>query len=195
MKKDKNPISDIQKILHNAASIETPNPWAMTLSTVNLQGHPTSRTVLLKHLDEQGFVFFTNSNSQKGQHLYRTPFASLTFYFPNLQKQIHIEGSVIRLPSEQSDKYWVTRPRESQIGAWASKQSQPIPDSESLQEAYNRIEQQYPTDSQIPRPSFWNGYRVIPDRIEIWQEGPHRLHRRTLYEKKNAQWIAAKLFP
>ncbi|MBN2714240.1 MAG: pyridoxamine 5'-phosphate oxidase [Deltaproteobacteria bacterium] len=191
----KNPSDWVRQILTEAQAKIQPNPWAMILATADKEGKPSSRTVLLKQFDEAGFVFFTNSQSRKGRHLADNPFASLTFYLPTIKKQIQVEGKVAMISPSESDDYWQTRPRESQIGAWASAQSRKIPDDEEFEERYGGFEKRFADSESIPRPAHWNGYRLVPTQIEIWMEGVHRLHRRYSYLRKNGSWCVSRLFP
>ena len=190
-----NPYDWINEILIDANTHISPNPLAMILATADKQGRPSSRTVLLKQYDSQGFVFFTNSQSRKGRQLAENPYASLTFYLPVLKKQIQVEGTVRQIADSESDAYWQTRPRESQIGAWASEQSHVIPDDDNFYLRYQQMEERFRDSPSIPRPRHWYGYRVHPERIEIWLEGNHRLHQRFRYTRHNDSWSVSRLFP
>ncbi|MBN2341917.1 MAG: pyridoxamine 5'-phosphate oxidase [Deltaproteobacteria bacterium] len=171
------------------------NPLSVVLATADKRGRPSSRTVLLKQYSRNGFVFFTNSQSRKGRQLDENPYCSLTFHFAALCKQVHVEGKAARIAAADSDSYFASRPRESQIGAWASAQSREIPEGDSPEQRYQEFDERFFHSDNVPRPGHWNGYRVVPERIEIWLEGAHRLHTRFCYTKENAQWRVARLFP
>ncbi len=168
---------------------------AVCLSTVNDQGRPEGRIVLLKGFDAAGFRFFTNSNSRKGQHLAKNPYAAMTFYWDSLGRQIRIEGEVEILPAEESDAYFQTRPKGSRIGAWASEQSAPLESRGALMKRVEELDKQY-SDENVPRPPHWNGYRLKPSRFEFWQLGDYRLHDRFQYlRQENGTWIIQRLNP
>lgn len=168
---------------------------AMVLSTVNAKGKPSSRIVLLKGFTDQGFRFFTNYESQKGQELLVNPSASLVFWWDKLERQVRIEGEVKKLTPKESATYFHYRPRPSQIGAWSSPQSQSIASPQQLQDLYQTLEEKF-QGQEIPLPPHWGGYVLVPDRIEYWQGQPSRLHDRvnyTLNESKN--WTVDRLAP
>ena len=168
---------------------------AMTLATVNDEGNPTARIVLLKGFDENGFVFFTNYNSHKGEALSKHPYASLVFFWKELERQVRIEGPVSRINEAESDAYFNSRPAESRIGAWASPQSQVITNRDILEENIKKYQLQYP-GNDIPRPPHWGGYLVKPALIEFWQGRPSRLHDRILYTLlKENEWKIERLAP
>lgn len=169
-------------------------PNALTLATVDKDGKPSARVVLLKALDELGFVFYTNYGSQKGQQLQANPYASMVFLWLELQRQVRVEGYVEKVSQEESDAYFSVRPKSSQIGAHASPQSQVIPDRRFLEQRYQALEREF-ADTEIPRPENWGGYRLIPERIEFWQGRQSRLHDRLLYEKNNEGWNIKRLAP
>jgi pyridoxamine 5'-phosphate oxidase len=167
---------------------------AMTLATVDAQGQPSARMVLLKGLDARGFIFYTNYQSRKGLNLATNPHAALVFYWPHLERQVCVTGKVAPLPSAESDAYFRSRPRGSRIGAWASDQSRVVRDRVELEQQSERIERQYP--AEVPRPPHWGGYVLAPDRIEFWQGRPNRLHDRFCYTMQtDNSWKIDRLFP
>jgi pyridoxamine 5'-phosphate oxidase len=167
----------------------------MTLATATKDGRPSARLVLLKQADEQGFVFYTNYLSQKALELDANPWAALVFYWPQLERQVRVDGSVSRVSPAESDEYFQTRPRESQIGALASPQSDVISGRDVLQQRFEELEEFY-GDREIERPAHWGGYRLQPDRIEFWKGRPGRLHDRLLYElQTDGSWTIKRLAP
>jgi pyridoxamine 5'-phosphate oxidase len=168
-------------------------PDAMVLSTVDADGRPSGRLVLLKAVDERGFVFYTNLGSRKANALEANPLGALTFYWPPAT-QVRIEGRVDRASDQEGDAYFATRPREFQIGAWASTQSAPLASRELLDERCRDIAKRF-EGGPVPRPPFWGGYRVVPDAIEFWTRDPHRLHQRIRYERRDGAWSSSLLFP
>jgi pyridoxamine 5'-phosphate oxidase len=163
-------------------------PYAMTLSTVNALGKPTSRVVLLRNYDENGFIFYTNYNSQKGIDIERFPFVALNFFWPEFERQVRIEGMVAQVASSVSDAYFASRPRESQLGAWASPQSKEISSRDELEQAFNAYTKKFETQ-EVPRPLTWGGYVIKPEKFEFWQGRPGRLHDRLCFQKgENGQW-------
>jgi len=169
-------------------------PTAMTLATADPDGRPSSRTVLLKGRDPRGFVFYTNQHSRKGQQLDANAQAAICFYWPPLARQVAIEGTVETVSDQEADEYWATRPRESQLGGWASLQSQPLPSRQELEARFAAYSAQY-AGQPVPRPAHWSGYRLIPQRIEIWESRPHRLHHRVCYVLGEAGWSKTLLYP
>lgn len=167
---------------------------AAALATVDAEGRPSARMVLLRGVDQRGFVFFTNSRSSKGEQLATNPQAALCFHWDPLGEQVRVEGPAEQVSDEESDSYWEERPRDSQISAWASLQSQLLADRSQLEARLRKFEQEF-ADREIPRPGHWYGYRVVPRRIEFWQEGKSRLHQRTLYEQGAAGWVRSALYP
>lgn len=167
---------------------------AMTLATVDQSGKPSSRTVLLKSVDERGFIFFTNYDSRKGRELAANPHAALTFFWSDLERQVCVAGAVTKLPAAESEAYFKSRPRGSQIGAWASNQSEAIPDRAALEAKWREIEKKFPHD--IPLPPNWGGFILKPERIEFWQGRPSRLHDRFSYAlQPDGSWKIERLSP
>ena len=190
---DKNPIKQFAKWYKTVLKSGLKEPTAMTLATASKGGVPSARTVLLKGYDEKGFLFFTNYGSRKGRELSENPFAELLFYWMDLRKQVRISGRVEKISKEESKKYFKTRPLNSQIGAWASRQSEIIPDRKFLEEKYKEYSEKYKED--VPLPPFWGGFRLIPERFEFWQGRENRLHDRICYMKKNGEWEIVRLAP
>jgi pyridoxamine 5'-phosphate oxidase len=169
-------------------------PESMTLATATADGVPAARLVLLKGVSPQGFTFFTNYDSRKGQELAANPRAALAFHWPILQRQVRVEGRVERLSPEESSAYFRTRPRGARIGAWASRQSETLESREELERRVREVDQRYPGED-VPCPPFWGGYRVIPERMEFWQGRINRLHDRLLFERRGDGWEAVRLYP
>ncbi len=189
------PFKQFHKWFEQALAAQLPEPNAMTLATASPDGKPSARIVLLKNLDEQGFVFYTNYESHKGQQLKVNPYGALVFWWAELERQVRIEGQVEKVPDAQSDAYFHSRPLGSQLGAWASQQSQVIDKREVLLVKLQQLEQQY-LDQKIPRPPHWGGYRLIPTAIEFWQGRPNRLHDRLFYRlRENGSWLLERLSP
>ncbi len=169
-------------------------PNAMILSTVDQQGKPHARVVLLKALDESGFVFYTNYDSHKGQQLQANPYASMVFLWLDLQRQVRVEGYVEKVSQQESDDYFSLRPKSSQIGAHVSPQSCVIPDRSFLEQRYKALEKEF-AHKEVPRPRNWGGYRLIPERMEFWQGRQSRLHDRLVYERNSVGWTIKRLAP
>ncbi len=179
----------------DASASEPSDPNAMTLATTTATGFPAARIVLLKGLDDRGFVFFTNKQSDKADQLAETGRAALLFFWKSLGRQVRVEGTIEHVTDAESDAYYATRPRVSRLGAWASDQSRPLPSRQDLERRLALFEQTYP-DDHIPRPAHWGGYRVLPERFEFWQNMPFRLHDRTIYTPSgDGGWSIGKLFP
>ncbi|SHN25746.1 Pyridoxamine 5'-phosphate oxidase [Cyclobacterium lianum] len=189
-----NPLEQFKLWLSNALTAAVNEPTAMHLCTVDKDRKPSGRIVLLKGVDE-GFVFFSNYSSQKGRQLAENPLASLTFFWPELERQVRVSGRVSKISAEESDDYFLSRPRESQIGAWASPQSQSIPDRAFLEKNLSETQARFQHESLI-RPETWGGYRLMADEIEFWQGRPARLHDRIRYTRSgNEAWAMERLAP
>jgi len=180
--------------LHAAKQTDLREPTACALATADGEGRPSSRMVLLKEFDERGFVFFTNKKSRKGGQLKQTPFAALCFYWDILGKQVRVSGKIEEVGEHESDAYFASRQRGSQIGAWASMQSKELDDYTTLEKRVSEMTEQF-GDGPVPRPPHWGGYRIIPDRIEFWLHMDCRLHKRMLYERDGESWKTSFLYP
>ena len=193
------PIAQFTRWFEAALQAGIPEPNAMHISTVAADGRPSGRIVLIKAVDEAGFVFYTNYESRKGQELTNglsrpQPMASLTFFWPELERQIRIEGRVEPVSAAESDAYFNSRPRSSQIGAWVSHQSTVIAGRDVLETRQRELETQF-ANKPVPRPPHWGGYRVVPDRLEFWQGRPSRLHDRIRYRLEANNWLIERLAP
>lgn len=192
---EQNPIKQFQIWFDDAVAAGLPLPEAMNLATATPEGRPSSRMVLLKQVDDDGFVFFTNYHSAKAAQLESNPYAALVFYWAQLERQVRVEGKVERTSAQESAAYFQTRPRESQIGAWASPQSNVIADREVLEARARELEEYY-RDREIECPGHWGGYRLRPDRIEFWKGRIGRMHDRLLYERlMDGSWTIKRLAP
>ncbi|MBA4849511.1 pyridoxamine 5'-phosphate oxidase [Emticicia sp. BO119] len=187
-----NPIKQFEKWFKEAIDAKVLEPNAMHLATIS-NGKPHGRIVLLKGFDESGFVFFTNYESNKGKEIAEVPFASLTFFWGSMERQVRVEGQIVKTSATESDEYFQLRPRGSQIGAWVSQQSTVV-SREELENRQKELEAKY-GDDFIPRPPYWGGYRLIPERIEFWQGRPSRLHDRILFTDIGGSWKIERLSP
>ena len=187
-------VNRFAELFQRAQQTALQEPAAVTLATVAETGQPAARVVLLRGADVEGFVFFTNSLSDKGRHLSGNPKAALCFYWDPLKEQVRVEGTAERVSDEESDVYWQSRAHESQIGAWASLQSKVLSDRSELEQRFANAEKEF-ADRQVPRPNHWHGYRVVPTRIEFWSSRPARLHERVVYEQRGDGWTRFLLYP
>jgi len=191
---DPDPIKQFQIWFDQALAANILEPNAMTLATATKEGIPSARIVLLKGVSDRGFVFYTNYDSHKGRELTENPHAALVFLWQALERQVRIEGTVEKVSDEETEAYFHSRPRASQLGAWVSQQSQVIPNREVLDQQLAELAQKY-QDQEIPRPPHWGGFRVVPRAIEFWQGRPSRLHDRLRYRLNNNQWTIERLAP
>lgn len=188
------PIEKFRELLERARAVEAADPTAVALATADPEGRPAARMVLLKEVDERGFVFFTNYGSRKAQDLGRNPRAALCFYWPSLLTQVRVEGGVERVGEQESDEYFATRPRGHQLAAWSSRQSAPLRERRDLLQRYEEMEARF-GEGSIPRPPFWGGFRLSPEAIEFWHGFESRLHDRLLYRREGRSWSCARLNP
>lgn len=188
------PIEKFQLLFARAAAGAPFDAAAVTLATADASGRPAARMVLLRGVDPRGFVVYTNYDSRKGRHLSENPYAAICCYWPWLDAQVRIEGRVERVAGAESDAYFASRPRGSQLGAWASDQSRPLDARPTLEKRYEALEAHYEKQS-IPRPPHWGGVRVIPDRIEFWRAEANRLHDRCVYLREPDGWRTETLYP
>lgn len=189
-----NPFEVFGEWFNQAKKSDMAEPTAVALATADKKGRPSCRMVLLKEFDERGFVFFTNKKSRKGGQLNENPYASMCFYWGELGRQVRVSGKVKEINSHESDVYHASRHRGSQIGAWASMQSQKLDKYSTLEKRVKEMQKQF-GDGPVERPIHWGGYRIVPDRIEFWQHMDHRLHKRMVYERKGKKWQAGLLYP
>ena len=192
-----NPLSRFNRLYAQAQQLDRsvlPDPNAMALATVGMSGNPSVRIVLMKDVDERGFVFYTNLEGRKGRELRTHPVAALCFHWAALEVQVRAEGPVSLVSDAEADAYFATRPRESRIGAWASIQSQPIEHAQDLSQRVAEYEKKF-QGTEVPRPPHWSGFRLRHDRIEFWKARPGRLHERHLYTRSGESWTMETLYP
>lgn len=188
------PFQQFHRWFEDAVSARQIEPNAMTLATVDGNGQPHARIVLLKNLDARGFIFFTNYQSDKAQNLDANPRGALVFWWSSLERQVRLEGQIAKISPQESDDYFYSRPLGSQLGAWASPQSQIIDSRQVLDEGLRALEEKY-QDQKVPRPEHWGGFRLIPARFEFWQGRSNRLHDRLCYTPDNQGWQIQRLAP
>ena len=191
------PFRRFRDLWERAARSAPPPPadhHAATLATADPNGRPSARIVLVRGVDDEGFLFYTNYTSRKARELALNPRAALCFYWHWLEEQVRVEGAAVRATREESDAYFASRPRGSQVGAWASQQSQPLGAREELEARVAEIERQF-EGRDVPRPEFWGGFRLIPDRVEFWKAAESRLHDRVLYARTHEGWTETRLYP
>jgi pyridoxamine 5'-phosphate oxidase len=188
------PLDQFARWFHEARAGDVLEPNAMILATVSPRGRPDARTVLLKDVSVGGFVFYTNYESRKGKDLAACPQVALVFLWTSMERQVRIEGRADRVPAAESDEYFASRPRGSQLGAWASAQSEPVQSREAMEQHLAEVEARF-SDQPVPRPAHWGGYRVIPEVVEFWQGRPNRLHDRLRYLRKSDRWTRQRLQP
>jgi pyridoxamine 5'-phosphate oxidase len=189
------PFAQFQDWFAEAEKTEAKDPNAMIVATATPDGHPSARAILLKGVDDRGFVFYTNKESRKSAELSANANVFLLFYWKSLGRQVRIEGTVESVTDAEADAYYASRPRISRLGAWASQQSRPLASRSVLEQRLAEAEQRYPSDD-IPRPAYWSGYRVLPVSFEFWLDMPYRLHDRTVYRRAaDGGWEQTKLFP
>src|SRR5471030_1127512 len=190
------PVKQFEAWFNEAIEAKMPEPNAMTLATATHDGRPSARIVLLKGIYENGFVFYTNYLSRKGKEITKNPLGALTFFWGSLERQVRIEGTIEKLSKEDSEKYFKVRPRNSQLGAVASPQSQEIPSRDVVEKKWEELVEEYGEDKEIPKPSFWGGYVLKPRYVEFWQGRRSRLHDRIVYKKiDNKNWKKVRLAP
>ena len=191
---ERNPFRQLERWLEEADKTALREPGAMTLATATRDGRPSARVVLLKHLDDEGLVFFTNYESRKGREIRENTSAALLFYWDPLARQVRVEGRLVLVSREESEAYFSSRPRMSQISAWASKQSSAVPDRLWLEREVARLNKEF-SGREIPLPPFWGGYRLIPDSFEFWQGRESRLHDRLRFIRRTEGWALERLAP
>jgi len=189
------PVAMFRRWLDDTIASGLHEPNAMVVASVSEQGRPSARMVLLKGLDERGFVFYTNLGSRKGREVEANPAVSLLFPWQDLQRQVRVEGTATRVSQEESEAYFASRPRESQLGAWASPQSQVVTSRAALDERYGGVLSRFAAADEVPLPPFWGGLRVVPEAVEFWQGRKGRMHDRLVYRRAGAGWRVERLAP
>lgn len=188
------PLDIFRRLFEKAAATGLEDANAMALSTVGEDGRPSTRAVLLKHFDDEGFVFYTNLGSRKAQEIAANPRVCLHVHWRELGRQVLVEGRAEKVSDAEADAYFASRPRQSRLGAWASRQSQPLGSRAHLLKEVAKFEARF-LGGEIPRPDFWSGFRVRPDRYEFWTEGAFRLHKRLVFEASDGGWRSFRVFP
>lgn len=194
MNADQDPFSQFNAWLADAEASEPNDPNAVALASADAEGRPSVRMVLLKGVDERGFVFYTNFESQKGRELLQNPHAALCFHWKSLRRQVRVQGAVAPVADEEADAYFASRARDSQIGAWASQQSRPLSGRFELEKQVAKFAAKFAIGT-VPRPEYWSGFRIAPDRIEFWQDRPFRLHDRLVFTRDGDEWRTERLYP
>lgn len=189
------PFETFGQWLEAAKVSEINDPNAMCLATADAQGRPSNRMVLLNGLDARGFIFYTNAESRKGRDLADNPYAALCFHWKTLRRSVRIEGRVEGVTDAESDAYYTSRPRGSRIGAWASQQSRRLPEFSDLEDAVKFYDEKFKDVEDVPRPEYWRGFRVLPEKIEFWQDGEFRLHRRHVFTQGRDGWQSHMVYP
>jgi pyridoxamine 5'-phosphate oxidase len=187
------PILQFEKWFKQAVEAQVNEPNAFVLASAGKDGRPSARVVLLRNFDTKGFVFYSNYTSRKGVQLNESPYGAITFFWPELERQVRLEGSLEKQEAAESDAYFSSRPRASQLGAWVSAQSTVIAGRKQLDEKYLELEKKFP--AEVPRPPYWGGYLLKPDRIEFWQGRASRLHDRLQYRLEKGKWVLERLAP
>ena len=188
------PFQLFDQWLSEARTSEPNDPEAMALGTADAEGRPSARMVLLKGQGPDGFIFYTNERSAKGEQIAANPHAELLFHWKSLRRQIRIAGAVERVPGTDADAYFASRGRDSQLGAWASDQSRQLEDRATIERRFDEVKHKF-EGQDVPRPPHWGGYRVVPERIEFWSDRPHRLHERRLFVREGDGWTEGLLYP
>lgn len=188
------PITQFKEWFAEASASEMSDHNAVALATASAEGIPSVRMVLLKDADTRGFTFYTNIESRKGSELVVNPRAAMCFYWKSLKRQVRVEGPVVPVEEREADAYFATRARASQIGAWASQQSRPLESRFALERRVAEFTAKFHVGT-VPRPSFWSGFRIVPERIEFWRERPFRLHDRTVFRRSDTGWATESLYP
>jgi pyridoxamine 5'-phosphate oxidase len=189
------PFARFKSAFERASTSESFDASRAALATVSPGGQPSVRFVLVKKVDERGFAFFTNFNSSKGRDLAANPRAALVYHWSSIGEQVRVEGSVVRVEEAEADAYFATRPRGSQLGAWASAQSTPIAARDTLEQSLKRVTERFAAHEQVPRPPHWGGYRVVPSSIEFWRDRRNRMHDRLVFTRDTANWLITTLQP
>jgi pyridoxamine 5'-phosphate oxidase len=188
------PVAQFHAWFEHYRTTAPEEPTVMTVASVDEHGQPWQRILLLKSYDDDGFVFFTNYESNKGRHFATNPKASLHFFWMKVERQVQIQGEVVPMSREEAQAYFHSRPRESQLGAWASQQSRPLASRSELETRFTQLSVEY-QDKEVPLPDYWGGYRLVPSRMEFWQGGEHRLHDRVEYQLEREAWTIQRLNP
>jgi|TARA_R110000868_G_scaffold121698_3_gene322651 pyridoxamine 5'-phosphate oxidase len=188
------PVTQFHAWFEHYRTTAPEEPTVMTVASVDEHGQPWQRILLLKSYDDDGFVFFTNYESNKGRHFATNPKASLHFFWMKVERQVQIQGEVVPMSREEAQAYFHSRPRESQLGAWASQQSRPLASRSELETRFTQLSVEY-QDKEVPLPDYWGGYRLVPSRMEFWQGGEHRLHDRVEYQLEREAWTIQRLNP